>query len=214
MANRPHAFPHADNTPPERDGHERMDELSMSIDPRFMQVAIPSPYSPQHGRLPLGGFWRLYEAQLRSERKSANTIRIYGNALTKFSDWCQDAFGRSPTLDDFSSTNVRLFLGDEAEQPKWRGHPTLEGFTKNKVAVGTIHQYTRGLKTFGAWLERERYAAIHPLYSVRAPRGDDKQLHPLTEEKSALCSTRTATTTQGKSGSRRFSSCCSTLACD
>jgi site-specific recombinase XerD len=38
------------------------------------------------------------------------------------------------------------------------------------------------LKTFGAWLERERYAAIHPLYSVRAPRGDDRQLRPLTEE--------------------------------
>ena len=49
-------------------------------------------------------------------------------------------------------------------------NPTLEGFTKAKLSIGTVHQYTRGLKTFGPWLERKRYAAIHPLRTLRLPR--------------------------------------------
>jgi site-specific recombinase XerD len=48
--------------------------------------------------------------------------------------------------------------------------------------VATVHQYTRGLKTFGAWLEREGYAASHPLHTLRLPKLDEKQLRPLSEE--------------------------------
>jgi site-specific recombinase XerD len=67
-------------------------------------------------------------------------------------------------------------------RPKWESHPGLAGVTTEPLAGSTIHQYTRGLKTFGAWLERERYATIHPLYSIRLPKIDEKQLRPLTED--------------------------------
>ena len=38
------------------------------------------PQATGQGSLPLAGFYRLYEAQLRAERKSAKTIRIYNEA--------------------------------------------------------------------------------------------------------------------------------------
>lgn len=181
MTNRPPAFHHADDTRSSRDQHEQIDKALPVIDPGMMRTMLPSPYQPQQVGLPLVGFYRLYEAQLRAERKSPNTLRIYGDALGKFKKWLEETYETPATLGDFTSTNVRLFLGDAAERAKWEGHPTLEGITREKLSGSTIHQYVRGLKTFGAWLERERYAAVHPLYSVRPPRVDQKQLRPLSE---------------------------------
>ena len=181
MANRPPAFHHGDDTTGVRVEHRQIDDLPPVLDAGFMQSLAPSPYLPQQTDLALSSFYRLYEAQLRAERKSPNTIRIYSDALTRFAAWAHAAYGRPAVLGDFTSTNARLFLGDLSEQPKWKNHPGLAGITTDKLAGGTIHQATRALKTFGSWLERERYATIHPLYNIRLPKVEEKQLRPLTE---------------------------------
>ncbi len=46
--------------------------------------------------LPLLGFRRLYETQLRSERKSPKTLEAYDYALGKFETWFSHAYGGPP----------------------------------------------------------------------------------------------------------------------
>ena len=162
MTNRHPAFHHANDTETSRDGREDMDTRSPETEAGSMQIVAQSYFQPEHAVLPLQGFFRLYEAQLRSERKSARTIKIYNGALGKFWDWSEQANAHKPVLSDFVTTQVRLFLADAMDKPKWDGHPILEGITKEKLASATLHQYFRGLKTFGAWLEREGYASVHP----------------------------------------------------
>jgi site-specific recombinase XerD len=138
--------------------------------------------APAQDALPLAGFYRLYEAQLRAERKSPNTIRNYRDALERFARWSEANHGRPPALADLNVVEARLFLADALGRRKYEDHPTLAGTTRETISVTTVHQYTRGLKTFGAWLEREGYAAIHPLRTLRLPRLEERQLRPLSEE--------------------------------
>jgi site-specific recombinase XerD len=146
-----------------------------------METVALTPQS-KHAALPLAGFYRLYEAQQRAERKSPKTIKNYKEALGKFASWFEASYGSEPRLEDLTVVEARLFLAHALEQPKWQGHPSLEGVTTETLSVATVHQYTRGLKTFGAWLEREEYAPAHPLQNLRLPKLDEKQLRPLSEE--------------------------------
>ena len=84
MTNRHPAFHHANDTETSRDGREDMDTRSPETEAGSMQIVAQSYFQPEHAVLPLQGFFRLYEAQLRSERKSARTIKIYNGALGKF----------------------------------------------------------------------------------------------------------------------------------
>ena len=107
---------------------------------------------PQGGAtLPLLGYRRLYETQLRSERKSPKTLEAYDYVLGKFEAWFSGAYGRPPTLADLTVIQVRLFLVAAQEKPKWRGHPFLEGRSDKTISGATVHHYVRSLKTFGAW---------------------------------------------------------------
>jgi site-specific recombinase XerD len=134
------------------------------------------------GSLPLAGLIRLYDAQLRSERKSPKTIEAYNRALRRFSGWFEAEEGREPRLSDYNRTSVRLFLADLVGRPKWEGHPTLAGRTDGTLSTSTLHQTVRSLKTFGAWLAVEGYVEDHPLASLRLPRLDEKAIVPLSEE--------------------------------
>lgn len=136
----------------------------------------------QAASLPLKGYFRLYEAQLRAERKSPRTIEAYQYSLGKFAQWCERAFGTAPTLEQFNREQVRLFLVDAQDKPKWDGHPFLNGVTVKPVSGATLHHYVRALKTFSGWLHREGYAASNALQMLRPPKLDEKQLVPLTEE--------------------------------
>lgn len=144
------------------------------------------PDDDESTRLPIRGFARLYQAQLKSERKSPKTIQAYDYALIRFQRWFEGCYHRIPLLSDFTAPTVRLFLADAMDRPKWEGHPFLERETDARVSGSTIHQYVRSLKTFGQWLEREEYAALNPLRSVRLPKLEEKELVPLTEEEERL----------------------------
>jgi site-specific recombinase XerD len=134
------------------------------------------------GSRPLLSLIRLYDAQLRSERKSPKTIEAYNRALKRFSGWFEAEEGSEPSLSDFNRTSVRLFLADLVDRPKWEGHPTLAGRNDGTLSTSTLHQTVRSLKTFGAWLAIEEYVEDHPLASLRLPRLDEKEIVPLTEE--------------------------------
>jgi integrase/recombinase XerC/integrase/recombinase XerD len=181
MTNRSAAIRHVRYTRRSRERHATADEKPRRAYPERVQTPT-LPQATGQEALPLAGFYRLYEAQLRAERKSAKTIRIYFDGLGKFRDWLEASYGRQATLADVNAVEARLFLGDALERQKYVGHPTLEGTTREKLSVSTIHQYTRGLKTFGAWLEREGYTALHPLHTLRLPRLEERQLRPLSEE--------------------------------
>lgn len=131
---------------------------------------------------PLAGYVRLYDAQLRSERKSARTIQAYDYALERFRRWFEGCEQRPPALGDLTILQVRVFLADTMERPKWEGHPTLARETELRVSGATLHQYARSLKTFGAWLEREGYAPANPLSALRMPKVEQRELVPLSED--------------------------------
>jgi site-specific recombinase XerD len=132
--------------------------------------------------LPLKGHLRLYQAHLRAERKSPNTIAIYGHVLAKFERWFELTYGKPPALANFTRDQVRFFLVAAQDKVKWDGHPFLEGVTSQPISAATLHNYVRTLKTFGAWLAREGYTAMNPLEGLRLPKMDQKQLQPLTED--------------------------------
>ena len=103
-----------------------------------MQIKVAPPSTGQEN-LPLAGFYRLYEAQLRAERKSAKTIKNYNEALGKFKKWFEESYGRPAALADLNVVEARLFLADALGRRKHEGHPTLEGTTQETLSVTTIH---------------------------------------------------------------------------
>ena len=91
-----------------------------------MRTSTPARETGQ-ASLPLAGFYRLYESQLRAERKSAKTIKNYNEALGKFKRWFEEAYGRPPALADLNVVEVRLFLGDALGRRKYEGTPPWRG---------------------------------------------------------------------------------------
>ncbi|MHB8576246.1 MAG: tyrosine-type recombinase/integrase [Dehalococcoidia bacterium] len=142
---------------------------------------VRDPQADGNTALPLKGFIRLYETDLKAERKTAKTIATYGYVLTKFSQWYTAEYGAAPTLSTVTAVQVRLFLVAVQDKPKWQGHPTLEGVTTATLSGATLHIYVRTLKTFGGWLAREGHLPDDPLRTLRLPKVDQKQLVPLTE---------------------------------
>jgi site-specific recombinase XerD len=135
---------------------------------------------------PLKGYLRLYETQLRSERKAAKTIQAYFYVLGKFSRWLEAELDRPPRLGDLSLINARSFLVAAQEKTRWDGHPYIESAGKGVIAGATVHQYVRTLKTFGSWVEREEYSESNPLGILKLPQVEQKQLVPLSEDEERL----------------------------
>jgi hypothetical protein len=82
---------------------------------------MPRSRRKSNEAMPLSGFFRLYNAQLRPERKSPKTIGAYDRALQRFASWWAEEQGDEPVLGDYNRNNVRLFLADYAGRPKWQG---------------------------------------------------------------------------------------------
>jgi site-specific recombinase XerD len=142
----------------------------------------PEPEQRTDASLPLKGYVRLYEVHLRAEQKTAKTIEIYQYVLTRFLAWYETTHGVAPTLDQFTGDQVRFFLVDAQDKPRWDGHPYIKRNGSDRISSATLHLYVRTLKTFGAWLAREGSAPVNPLETVRVPKIEQKQLVPLTEE--------------------------------
>ena len=124
----------------------------------------------------------------------------HGYVLNKFATWFEATQGRPPMLPDFTRDQVRFFLVDAQEKPKWQRHPLLEGVATRQISSATLHTYVRSLQTFGTWPQLKDYAVVNPLAALRLPKLDQKQLQPLTEERNEPSSTPMTTTTPTTAG--------------
>ena len=88
MANRTASFRPVRFTRRSCESHANADQKSPRAYPERVQSQTVSE-APAQEELPLAGLYRLYEAQLRAERKSPNTIRNYRDALERFARWSE-----------------------------------------------------------------------------------------------------------------------------
>ncbi|MGH3968273.1 MAG: tyrosine-type recombinase/integrase [Mycobacterium sp.] len=104
-----------------------------------------------------------WELALRSERKSAQTIKSYGDGVRGFLRWCQDS-GHPPALDrNLVKAWVADLLDDGAEP-------------------ATARSRQLGLRRFSAWLEDEGEIDADPLLGLKAPKLDTKVVASLSDD--------------------------------
>ncbi|TVS83432.1 tyrosine-type recombinase/integrase [Mycobacterium helveticum] len=100
---------------------------------------------------------------MRSERKSAQTIKSYGDGVRAFLRWCENT-QRRPALD---RDLVKGFVADLLD---------------NGAEAATARARQLGVRRFSAWLEEEGEIDTDPLLGLKAPKLDAKVTESLTED--------------------------------
>lgn len=100
---------------------------------------------------------------LRAERKSAATIKVYGDGVRAFLKWC-DEHGHSPALD---RDLMKAFVAD-----------LLDGGAE----PSTARSRQLAMRRFSAWLEEEGEIDDDPLLGLKAPKLDTKVTESLSED--------------------------------
>jgi site-specific recombinase XerD len=103
-----------------------------------------------------------WELALRTERKSPQTIKSYGDGVRGFLRWC-DQHGHFPALD---RELVKGYVAD-----------LLDGGAE----ASTARARQLGVRRFSAWLEEEGEVDDDPLLGLKAPKLDTKVTESLTE---------------------------------
>lgn len=104
-----------------------------------------------------------WELTLRAERKSAQTVKSYGDAVRAYFRWCESA-GHSPTLD---RTLVQKFVTDLLD---------------NGAEPTTARSRQLGVRRFSGWLAEEGEIDSDPLLGLKPPKLDQKVTESLTED--------------------------------
>lgn len=104
-----------------------------------------------------------WELALRSERKSPQTIRNYGNGVRAFIAWCE-ANGHTPALDRDLVKGFIASLLDAGAEP------------------ATARARQLAVRRFSAWCEEEGEIDTDPLLGLKAPKLDTKVVDSLTDE--------------------------------
>jgi integrase/recombinase XerD len=103
-----------------------------------------------------------WELSLRAERKSAQTVKVYGDGVHRFLDWAK-AFERLAVLD----------------------RPTVTAFVADLLEKGaepsTARSRLLALRRFSTWLVEEGEAAGDQLIGTRPPKLDVKVVDPLSD---------------------------------
>jgi site-specific recombinase XerD len=104
-----------------------------------------------------------WELALRSERKSAQTIKSYGDGVRAFLRWCENNH-HVPALN----------------------RDLVKGFVADLLDAGaepsTARSRQLGVRRFSAWLEEEGELDSDPLLGLRAPKLDAKVTASLTDD--------------------------------
>jgi site-specific recombinase XerD len=103
-----------------------------------------------------------WELALRTERKSPQTIKSYGDGVRGFLRWC-DQHGHFPALDRELVKGYVAGLLDGGAEP------------------ATARARQLGVRRFSAWLEEEGEIDDDPLLGLKAPKLDTKVTESLTE---------------------------------
>lgn len=132
-----------------------MDRYSASgQDIRMTRRAAPS--------LDLAALLPSWELALRAERKSAQTIKSYGDGVRSFLRWCAEK-GHSPALDRELVKGWVADLLDAGAEP------------------ATARARQLGMRRFSVWLEEEGEIDSDPLLGLKAPKLDAKVTESLTD---------------------------------
>jgi site-specific recombinase XerD len=113
--------------------------------------------------LDLGALLPSWELALRSERKSAATVKVYGDGVRAFLKWCNE-HDHSPALD----------------------RELIKGFVAYLIEAGaeasTARSRQLAMRRFSAWLEEEGEIDSDPLLGLKAPKLDTKVTESLTDD--------------------------------
>jgi site-specific recombinase XerD len=104
-----------------------------------------------------------WELALRSERKSPQTVKSYGDGVRAFIRWCEDN-RHAPALD---RTLAKAWVAD-----------LLDGGAE----PATARARQLALRRFSAWCEEEDEVDTDPLLGLKAPKLDAKVTESLTED--------------------------------
>jgi integrase/recombinase XerD len=104
-----------------------------------------------------------WELALRAERKSARTVKVYGDGVRRFLTWAAQ-YRRTAVLD---RPTVSAFVADLLEQG---------------AEPATAHARYRALRRFSAWLVEEGEADEDRLLGSKPPKLDAKVIEPLTAD--------------------------------
>jgi site-specific recombinase XerD len=104
-----------------------------------------------------------WELALRSERKSAATVKVYGDGVRAFLRWCAE-HDHSPALD----------------------RELIKGFVADLLDAGaeaaTARSRQLAMRRFSAWLEEEGEIDTDPLLGLKAPKLDAKVTESLSDD--------------------------------
>lgn len=114
-------------------------------------------------KLDLAALMPSWELSLRADRKSAQTVKSYTDALRAFIRWCE-ANGHPPALDKTLVKTWVVDLLDSGAEP------------------ATARARQLGVRRFSAWCEEEGETDDDPLLGLRAPKLDTKVTPSLTED--------------------------------
>jgi len=103
-----------------------------------------------------------WELVLRAERKSPETIKVYGDGLRRYLLWCAER-GTGPM--DRTSLN------------QW-----VAGMLDQGAAAGTARVRQLAVRRFTAWLIVEGRLPADPFQGMTAPRVDQPVVDPLTDD--------------------------------
>jgi integrase/recombinase XerD len=106
------------------------------------------------------GSWELH---LRAERKSAETLKSYGNGVRAYLAWCERA-GHQAVVDRHQLREFVAALLAEGAKPS------------------TAVSRHLAVRRFSAWLTEEGEQASDPLLGMRAPKLDKPVVEPLTDD--------------------------------
>lgn len=104
-----------------------------------------------------------WELSLRSERKSAATVKVYGDGVRAFLRWCSE-HGHTPALD---RDLIKAFVADLLDAG---------------AEPSTARSRQLAMRRFSAWLEEEGEIDTDPLLGLKAPKLDTKVTESLSDD--------------------------------
>jgi integrase len=125
----------------------------------------------------------LHAAAYRAENKSERTVQWHLDAIKRYGAWVCDELKAEPTLAAFTLDNMRLFVENLREQPRWIAHPGMPAHTKEQpIKASTVSWYVRGLRAFATWLYEEGHTKTNALARLKDPAVPDEEVDILTQE--------------------------------
>ena len=118
---------------------------------------------------------------LASENKSANTIRIYGNAARSFARFLLDQDDGYQPVEDEDGNPGRPAPTDLDEVHREHVQAYIAATIK-RTSPANAHQHFRSLKTFFNWLMDEEEIDRHPMRTMKPPTVPEKEVPVIPDD--------------------------------